>query len=315
VTTGTLTWLGDLPHAENVDLATLTTMATPGVARLVVTPPDAASLQGLLRRLTEAHVSFILLGGGSNVIFTRNEVRPVVVRLGKGFDFIELTSEEGRLRAGAATLLTQVLNFALRNELAGLEWAVGIPGVVGGAVVGNAGAGKQGIGDHVVRVEGFTRSGEPVDFRPSDIRFDYRNSNLRHLIVTAVEIALRLGKREEILARMAEFRAKRKGQPYGDHSSGCVFRNPPGDHAGRLIDQAGLKGFSVGQASVSPAHANFLVNEGTASPEDVVALIEEVRRRVKESQGVWLELEAILLDPEHIDSPFPSGEGGQGVRR
>jgi UDP-N-acetylenolpyruvoylglucosamine reductase len=101
---------------------------------------------------------------------------------------------------------------------------------------------------------------------------------------------------------MSEFREARRGQPYGDHSSGCVFRNPPGDFAGRLIDELGLKGFAVGEARVSSAHANFLVNDGEASPEDVVALIEQVRQRVRESRGIELRTEVILVDPDRVEA-------------
>jgi UDP-N-acetylmuramate dehydrogenase len=229
-------------------------------------------------------------------------VRPVILRLGKGFDFVELAPREAHLRAGGATPLAAVLNCALRNELATFEWAVGIPGTVGGAAAGNAGAGGEGIGDHVVAVEGFTRAGEAVALGPGEIRYTYRDSNLRHLIITAVELALRRGERAAILARMAEFRAKRKGQPYGDHSSGCVFRNPPGEHAGRIIDQMGLKGHAIGQARVSPAHANFLVNDGDASPEEVIALIEDVRRRVREARGIDLQTEVMLIDPDAVEA-------------
>lgn len=303
----TLPWAGPLPHQEDVDLATLTTMATPGVARLVVTPPDATSLGTLLRDLSRARVPFIVLGGGSNVVFTKTEVKPVIIRLGKGFDFVRLAGDgldPVRLCAGAGASLVSVLTFARRHRLAGLEWAVGIPGQVGGATVGNAGAGGLGMGDHVVRVRGFTRAGEPVDLGSGEIRFDYRNSNLRHLVLTEVELVLRHGTDAGIVAAMNEFRTRRKGQPYGDHSSGCIFRNPPGGHAGKLIDEAGLKGFAVGQARVSPAHANFLVNDDQAQPGDVLALIEHIRRTVRERTGVELETEVILLDPDRVE-PAP----------
>ncbi|MBN1475968.1 UDP-N-acetylmuramate dehydrogenase [Candidatus Sumerlaeota bacterium] len=291
-------------RAENVDLSTLTTMATPGVARLVITAPDSDSLQGLLRDLAREHEPFILLGGGSNTIFTRREVQPAIIRLGEGFDFIESIGEPrgGRLRTGAATNLTTVLQFALRQGLMGLEWAVGIPGTVGGAVVGNAGARGEAMGDSVERVLGLTRAGEPVCLERGDLHFEYRDSNLRDLVVTEIELRLEPGEPDAIRARMAEFRAARRGQPYGDHSSGCVFRNPSGDFAGRLIDELGLKGFAVGEARVSPAHANFLINDGDATPEDVVALIEQVRQRVRESRGIELRTEVILVDPDTVEA-------------
>lgn len=294
----------DLPHAEEVDLATLTTMATPGVARLVVQAPDAEALGRLLRGLASAREPFILLGSGTNVIFTRREVRPVIIRLGGGFDFVEATDQEGRLRVGAATDLSQLLGFALSHDLAGLEWTAGIPGTVGGATVGNAGAAGRGMGDIVVAVEGFTRRGEPVALGRDELHFDYRSSNLRPLIVTVLEIALEPGDHETILARVAEHRAPRERHPLGDHSSGCVFRNPRGDAAGRLIEAAGLKGTSLGQAQVSLAHANFIINRGEAEPKDVVALIEHVRQRVAKVAGVQLETEVMLVDPDAVE-PAP----------
>jgi UDP-N-acetylmuramate dehydrogenase len=298
--TGTLPWTGDLPFAQGADLATLTTMATPGVAQLVVTPPDPPALQRLLRDLAAVGEPFILLGSGSNVIFTRTEVCPIIIRLGHGFDHIELLGRSS-LRVGVSTQLTHVLRFALRNRLAGLEWAVGIPGTVGGAAVGNAGAAGSAIGDHLVRVEAFTRAGEPVTLGPAEIRCEYRDTNLRHLVLTTVELRLQRGERAAIVAAMRAHRARRRHQPYGEPSSGCIFRNPEGDHAGRLIDAAGLKGLSVGQARVSPAHANFLVNDGAADPQDVLTLIEEIRFRVREQTGVELITEVILLDPQAVE--------------
>jgi UDP-N-acetylmuramate dehydrogenase len=296
----TLPWSADLPHRRDVDLAKLTTMATPGVARFLVTPPDAPSLQRLLHDLAEAGEPFILLGGGSNVILTRTEVRPVVIRLGKGFDHIRRVGETG-LRVGAATQLTHVLTFALDHSLAGIEWAAGIPGTVGGAAAGNAGAAGHAMGEHLVRIEGFTRAGEPVTREKSEIHCEYRDTNLRDLVLTAVDLELQSGDRGEIIATKRAHQARRSGQPYGDHSSGCIFRNPEGDFAGRLIEAAGLKGFSVGKARVSDAHANFLVNEGDAAPDDVISLVDEVRRRVRDTMGVELRIEAILLDPETVE--------------
>ncbi len=298
MTAKTLPGIENLPHAEGVDLTTLTSMATPGTARCVVTPPDAEALGRLLRSLAEAHEPFTLLGDGTNVIFTRTEVRSLIIRLGAGLAFIEPTEAPERLRVGAATPLAHVLNHALRHELAGFEWAVGIPGTIGGAVVGNAGTAGRGMGDLVVALEGFTRAGDPVALGRDDLRFEYRDSNVRHLVVTVVELALTPSERDAIRGRMEEARALRQRQPHGDRSSGCIFRNPPGDSAGRLIDEMGLKNTAVGQARVSPDHANFLVNDGDASPEDILGLIDLIRRRVADETGVHLQTEVILLDPD-----------------
>lgn len=262
-----------------------------GPADVLVIPRNLDELRAAVDLLYASGVAPLVLGQGSNVLIGDRGIRGIVVKLGKGCDRVRVEGTTVIADAGAG-LPALALQTAKRG-LSGLEFAAGIPGTVGGAVVMNAGAHGHAMDEIVTAVDVLTADGARRLDRDA-LGFAYRTSVLQHRpwVVAAVTMALRAEPPERVRARLEAWLAHRGAtQPIGPPSSGCVFRNPPGDHAGRLIDQTGLKGLAVGGARVSALHANYIINEGDARAADVLALAEQVRRRVLERTGITLELE------------------------
>ncbi len=222
-----------------------------------------------------------------------------MIRLGGEFNQLEWVEQGGEVwvSAGAAYPMAQLVREAGRRGYSGLEFAEGIPGTVGGALVMNAGAYGTEIEKVVDEVEGVSREGHPIRFRREQMLFSYRDSHLPPgTIVTRVKMRLATGDPEAIRSRIRELVVRRKqSQPTGYPNCGSMFRNPPGDYAGRLIEAAGLKGKRIGKAEISTRHANFIVNLGGASAEEVMELLESARTEVKKRFGVDLKREIHLL--------------------
>jgi len=201
------------------------------------------------------------------------------------------------IQAGAAAQLGRLSRAAVAHGLAGLEYAEGIPGTVGGALFMNAGAYGGEVAHAVESVEGLERDGRALDLPGHALAFGYRRSALPPgFVVTAVRFRLRRAEPGQVRNRMDEARARRTAaQPHGRANAGSIFKNPNGDHAGRLIEVAGLKGARAGRARISERHANFIVNEGGARAADVKALMDVAQRVVWERSGVWLEPEVQLV--------------------
>ncbi len=278
-------------------LAPLTTYRLGGPAGLYLEPADEDDLAIVAQALSDdPDLAVLVLGRGSNLVVSDRGWPGVVIRLGPLFARIERPREgdpEGLLAAGAAPLPT-LANWAARRGLEGLEFLVSIPGSVGGAVRMNAGA-------HGCDVANSLRSVTVLDLtdgtlrarRAGDLDLSYRHSNLsaRELVIDAT-FALRLGEPNEIRARIDGFRRHRAAtQPGALQNAGSVFKNPPGDAAGRLVEASGLKGFRVGGAEVSTLHANFFLASTGATAQDVFDLVQEIRARVAERTGIYLEPE------------------------
>jgi UDP-N-acetylmuramate dehydrogenase len=279
-------------------LARHTSFRIGGPADLLVLPDTADELAHVLRTATAFGVRVTLLGGGSNVLVGDGGMRGVVVKLGRGFGTIEWADPPARVRAGAAVQLGRLAREAVSRGLAGLEYAEGIPGTVGGALFMNAGAYGGEVAGVVEAVEGIDpASATPAEIAAPDLAFAYRRAALpRGFVVTAVRFRLRPDATGGMRERMDEARARRiAAQPHGHANAGSIFKNPRDDHAGRLIDQAGLKGARAGRARISERHANFIVNEGGARAVEVKALMELAQRVVWERSGVWLEPEVQLV--------------------
>lgn len=284
---------GGCPVQAGVPLGPLTTLGVGGPASALATPGDRAELTALLE--AAAGLPLLVLGGGSNVLVADAGWDGLVVRLGGGFTGVDVRGT--RLVLGAGASLSAALVAAERAGLSGLEELCGIPGTLGGAVAGNAGAWGRQIGELVASVEALEPGGSFVRLGPGEIQFGYRWSSLAGagLVLTRVELELAPGDRERIARRRAELQAERaRRQPLGERTAGSFFRNPPGDSAGRLIEEAGCKGAREGAAVVSGRHANFIVNEGGATAAQVVRLASRVRRAVLERFGVALEPEVVL---------------------
>lgn len=266
-----------------------------GPADLLVIPRSMRELRAACDVLFAEGIHPLVLGQGSNVLIGDRGVRGVVVKIGKGLDRVRLDGTRVVAECGAG--LPALALRTARVGLAGLEFAAGIPASVGGAVVMNAGAHGHAMDEVTESVEVLTPEGARRLERAA-LGFAYRTSILqtRPWVVASVTMVLQPGEPTALVRRLEDWLALRGAtQPIGPPSSGCIFRNPPGDHAGRLIDQAGLKGLAVGGARVSEVHANYIVNTGRATAADVLALVEEVRTRLAAHAGVHLELEVRLL--------------------
>lgn len=266
-----------------------------GPAGLLVIPRNVGELRATAAFLFEQGVPFVTLGQGSNILVADAGVRGVVIKIGKGIDRVRFAGARVVVEAGHG--LPHLAQEAARRGLAGLEFAAGIPASVGGAVVMNAGAHGHSMSEVVDRVSVVTPQGAEV-LSAADLRFAYRTSVLqaRPVVVLEAELHLTPAPADEVRQRMEAWLAQRNAtQPIGPPSSGCVFRNPVGDHAGRLIEAAGAKGLAVGDAVVSEIHANYIVNRDRATAAQVLALVEQVRERVRRSSGRELELEIKLL--------------------
>ena len=280
-------------------LARYTSMKVGGPADFFIEVENAAALTRVLRTLNRYGTNFFLLGNGSNVLISDRGLRGAVIHLAGEFKQVEW-QEKGeivRVRVGAAFAVTQLVREAARKGYAGLEFAEGIPGTIGGALFMNAGAYGSEFEKVIDQVDGFTREGEPIHLSRNEMTFTYRDSHLPPgMVVTEVRLRLRQEDSTKVTSRVRELVTKRKtSQPSGYPNSGSMFRNPPGDFAGRLIEAAGLKGKKIGRAQISERHGNFIVNLGGANGEDVRQLMELARAEVRTRFGVELEPEVRLL--------------------
>ena len=240
-----------------------------------------------------------VIGIGTNILVSDRGVRGVVVKLGRGLGRIEwsVAGDGARARAGASAPFKKLVLEAAGRDLSGLEFAEGIPGSIGGGLLMNAGAFGGEMSDVVESIEGVEAERGEVSFARSELDFGYRSFDLPDgLIVTAVNFLLQPGAADEIRARMATAKRKRESkQPLGLPNAGSIFKNPPGEFAGRLIDAVGLKGSRVGGAMVSPDHANFIVNVDRARAADVKSLMDQIVDAVWQSKQVRLVPEIRLV--------------------
>jgi UDP-N-acetylmuramate dehydrogenase len=276
-----------------VPLARLTTFKIGGPAAIVVTPETTEALAAAMRLVQAAGAPRFVLGNGSNLLVSDAGFDGVVIRVGSALGFVE--EEPGdRLRLGAGLLWSRVLRHVMKEGWTGLEFGAGIPGTIGGAVATNAGTRGGETGDRLVEAEIVDAAGEARALSRDELRFRYRNADglPPDAVVTAVRFALAREDPARVTETVRGYQAeRRRDQPEREPSAGCIFRNPPGESAGRLIDQAGLKGLEEGGAIVSPVHGNFIINRGGATAADVLRLVERLRERVRAEYAVELELE------------------------
>ena len=295
---------------EGIPLAAHTFWKIGGPAARLAEPRTEAELLFCLSLAREEGWPLLALGGGSNVLISDQGFPGLVVIYG---DESESTARKGdrlRLRLGSGALLAPAARRWARQGWAGLEWAEGIPGTIGGAIAGNAGAYGGDIASTLRSVEVLADSARFESWTVADCRFAYRRSAFRDLapeqaFVSAATFLLRADDTAALTARMSRIGAERKSKTPGGLSCGSVFKNPEGGSAGRLIEEAGLKGASEGAAQVSEVHANYIVNRGGAHAADVVRLIERIRARVREHSGILLEPEVRLIGPMPALDPAP----------
>ena len=287
-----------VPHRRDVPFARLTTLGVGGLCRWLFEPTTEGEAQAFVRACAREGLPWRVLGGGSNLVVL-GDIDTPVLRLA----LPKAVQRDGtRLTAPASHGHIALAEAAAAAGLSGLEFASGIPGSLGGAIRMNAGAyGREWV-DVLARYRFLTPEGDLVDKAPEPGEFRYRWSFLTGgRVVLAATAQLAEGDSATIRAQVAEYREKRgTSQPLSRRNAGCIFKNPPGQSAGRLIDQAGLKGLRVGDAEVSPEHANFLVNHGHATAAEFAELMDTVRARVRETHGVELEPEVELWQEEAV---------------
>ena len=273
-----------------------TTLRVGGAARLYVEPASVADLQAVLRAAAAGGVPVLLLGRGSNLLVPDEGVDGLVIALAhETWAKFEL-HPDGRVWAGAGLRLKQLCGLAATAGLTGFEFLEGIPGNLGGALRMNAGAMGGWMFDVVEEVQLMTRDGEVQRRAKAALHVDYRQCAELHegIALGAWLRPAALAASEAVARQIAAYRTQRQASQPREPSAGCMFKNPPGHSAGRLIDESGLKGARVGDAEVSTVHANFIVNRGAATGADVLELVRQVRARVRQAKGVELEPEVIL---------------------
>jgi UDP-N-acetylmuramate dehydrogenase len=292
----------EVPLQRDAPLAPFTTLRVGGPADRLATPRDRDGLLAALRLGREAGVPTMVIGNGSDLVVADTGIRGLVIRNRAN----RVSLHDDLLSADSGTPMALLVKRCTAAGLAGLEFGISIPGTLGGAVWANAGAHGGEMAQIVASVEVWDPRDDAVRTLGADgCRFGYRDSRFKHghEVVLSATLRLRHESPAEIAARVAAHQAQRQAtQPLADQNAGSVFRNPPGDHAGRLIDAAGLKGMRVGSASVSTLHANFIVTDRAARAGDVRDLGDSVRAAVRDRFGVALEYEIEFVgDWTHAD--------------
>ncbi|AJQ28143.1 UDP-N-acetylmuramate dehydrogenase [Pelosinus fermentans] len=283
----------------NEPLSKHTTFKIGGPADYLVFPASMDEISAIMIITKQYGIPVTVLGNGSNILVRDKGIKGLVLKFGSEMSYIRHTG--ALVTAGAGAMLADVSCYAAKHGLSGMEFAIGIPGSIGGAVFMNAGAYSGEMCQVVTAVSGVCRNGNIQRFLPAQIQFGYRHSIFQDngCIVCEVELTLQKQEKPAISQKMDEYTFRRESkQPLEMPSAGSTFKRPPGNFAGTLIEKAGLKGLQVGGAQVSMKHAGFVINAGGATAEDVLLLIEEVQRRVYEDSGIMLHPEVRVIGEE-----------------
>lgn len=272
-----------------------TTFRIGGNADVFVTP-EASHVSQVIKLAKEYEVPFTIIGNGSNLLVGDKGIRGLVISFGKPAEAIKI--EGTQMTLGAGTLLSKAAAEAAKNSLSGLEFAAGIPGTLGGAIVMNAGAYGGEMKDVVVSAKVLTSEGEELDLSREQLELSYRHSCIpeKNYIVLEAVLELKAGDEAVIRETMADFKSRRiDKQPLEYPSAGSTFKRPAGYFAGKLIQDAGLRGYTVGDAQVSEKHCGFVINKGNATAEDVCCLIRDVQKKVYDKFQVEIEPEVKMM--------------------
>lgn len=273
-----------------------TTFRVGGNADYFINPHTNKEIRDIVRLCRKSEIEYYILGNGSNLLVSDEGYRGVVIQIYKNMSLIKI--ENNTVYAQAGVLLSKLAKKACESGLKGIEFASGIPGTLGGAVTMNAGAYGGEMQDIVRLVTVMKQTGEIIELKKKDMQFGYRTSTImeNEYIVLEVEIELEAGSISEIMARCGELKRSRlEKQPLEYASAGSTFKRPEGYFAGKLIMDAGLRGYSIGDAQVSEKHCGFIINKGNATAAEIYELIQSVRQRVYEKFGVNLEAEVKML--------------------
>jgi len=290
--------LAQVPSLEvrrDEPMARHTSFGIGGPADILVIPQDTASLVEVVRTLATAGIAPLYIGNGTNLLVRDGGIRGVVVKIAGALTGID--HDGNRLISGAGESLAAVCHHAAQQGLSGLEFAAGIPGSVGGGIVMNAGANGGEIAQVLEWVEAINAGNEVNRYQRSELDFGYRRSQFQagRWVITRAAVVLTPATPSQVRQSMYEAVEKRcQRQPVSDRSAGCIFKHPPGDYAGRLLEETDTKGMQVGGAMISPKHANFIINTGGATAADVLELIRQVQDKVEAKFGVRLDTEICI---------------------
>ena len=279
----------------NEPLKKHTTYGIGGPADLMIFPKNKQDLIKIIKIINENKIQLTILGSGSNVLVSDNGIRGVVISLKNSLKQIEVA--DNILYAECGTMLGKIVKYAVKNDLIGLENLNGVPGTLGGALIMNAGAWGGEISENLVHVELINSKSEVKKIQKKDLNFSYRQSSFdKDDILLSAKFNLKKADKNIIKENfMVAQSGRKKSQPLNKRSAGSLFKNPKNSSAGKLLDDAGLKGFSIGDAKISEKHANFFINDGNASSSDMLMLIKKAHQEVKDRFNVNLSLEVRLL--------------------
>ena len=284
----------------SVPMSEYTTFGVGGPVDFLIFPSDPEELKKTLQWCRRQKVSYLILGNGSNLLVRDGGIRGAAISLARGFQGVsevERGEKDALVQAGAAESVGRLVEFSQEKCLTGMEWAVGIPGTVGGALFMNAGAFRSEMKDNLESLQLMDGEGDVFELRREDLHFSYRSLELKKgWIILGGKFRLKIGNGQAIRSKMDVFLQKRKArQPFHLPSAGSVFKNPSRVAAGKLIEEVGLKGTRLREAQISEKHANFIVNLGKAKARDILTLAEWVRDKVYQEKGVKLEMEIQVM--------------------
>jgi UDP-N-acetylmuramate dehydrogenase len=251
-------------------------------------------LTSVLKFINENKIKFFIIGGGSNLLFSDEGFKGIIIKLSGCFCKYEIS--QNNVICGAAISLSYLAHQTAQQSLSGLEYLSSIPGTVGGAVYGNAGIKNYSISSVIDKIEVIDYFGQKRVLTKNDIKFEYRKSNLQDNIITKIFFILKNADKNDILKTISQETERRKNtQPIGTKNAGCIFKNPKDDSAGRLIDSLNLKNYSIGGIKISEVHANFFINQSNGCAKDMINLINFVTNKVDEQYNIKLETEIKII--------------------
>ena len=279
----------------NESLKKHTTYGIGGPADLMIFPKSKQDLIKVVEIINKNKMQLAILGSGSNVLVSDNGIRGAVISLKNSLKQIEV--DDNILYAECGTMLGKIVKHAVKNNLIGLENLNGVPGTLGGALIMNAGAWGGEISENLIHVEVINSKSEIQKIQKKDLNFSYRQSSFnKDDILLSAKFNLKKADKDIIKENFIEAQSgRKKSQPLNKRSAGSLFKNPKNNSAGKLLDDAGLKGFSIGDAKISEKHANFFINDGDASSRDMLMLIKKAHKEVKDKFNVNLSLEVKLM--------------------
>ncbi|MAP71388.1 MAG: UDP-N-acetylenolpyruvoylglucosamine reductase [Candidatus Marinimicrobia bacterium] len=280
---------------KNEAMAKHTSYGIGGPAKAYVKPKDEVDLANILKFASKHKISTFFIGSGSNILVSDDGIDGIVITLGKSLKKLIIKGTSVYCQSGV--MLGKFVKECISRNLSGVESLIGVPGTVGGAIIMNAGAFGSEISNYLKKVTVMTMSGQLKSYKVDDINFSYRNSSFQNneILISAEFELIQSDKKSVVEKKSIASGGRKKSQPLKYRSAGSIFKNPDEGAAGFYIDKAGLKGSKSGDAEISPIHANFFVNHGSAKASDIVELIRLARKTVKEKFGIMLELEIKTL--------------------